>query len=391
MNLHEHQAKTLLRGYGIAMLEGVKAETPEAAAQAARDLGGGSWAVKAQIHAGLRRKAGGVRLVATPEEVGATAAGLLGSRLVTPQTGAEGKLVRSVYVERGIGYGRELYLAILVDRASSRVALIAARQGGDDIEARVAAEPSQLLRLVIDPDEGLVPAAALDLAERLELDGGQAEQAVAIMSAFYQAFHDLDASLIEFNPLVVSNAGELLPLDAKMVLDDNALFRHPDLEALRDEEELDPTELQARGFELNYVKLAGDIGVMVNGAGLALSTIDLLAAAGGSPADFMDVRPEANRQQIAGGFTLLMQNPQVKAILVNIYGGGILRCDTVAEGIAAACREGRLKVPLVIHAAGTNADLARKILASQAIQADFSDDMGDAISKAVRAARGGTG
>ena len=389
MNLHEHQAKALLRDYGIPMTDGVNVETPAEAALAAENLGGGAWAVKAQIHAGLRQKAGGVRMVASPEEARATAAELLGSRLVTPQTGPEGKTVKSVYVERAVGYGRAVYLAALVDRSAGRVAVIAAPEGGDNIEDWVAKDPARLQRLVVDPAEGIDREAALALAKRLGLEAPQAKQAAEIMAAPVKAFTDLDASLIEFNPLVVSNAGDLLALDAKIVLDDNALFRHQDLEALRDEDEVDPTELEAKRFELNYVKLAGDIGVMVNGAGLALSTIDLLKAAGGEPADFMDVRPEATREQIAGGFGLMLKNPKVKAVLVNIYGGGILRCDTVAEGIGAACRQTPLTVPLIVRPAGTNGDLARKILASQGIAVDFADSLSEAVDKVTRAAKAG--
>jgi succinyl-CoA synthetase beta subunit len=371
------------------MTDGVNVETPAEAALAAESLGGGAWAVKAQIHAGLRQKAGGVRMVSSPEEVRTTAAELLGSRLVTPQTGPEGKTVKSVYVERAVGYAREVYLAVLVDRVAARVAIIAAQEGGDDIEDWVAADPGRLLRLVVDPDEGIDRDAGLALAKRLGLEDAQAKQALEIMTATYKAFIDLDASLIEFNPLVVNTAGDLLALDAKIVLDDNALFRHQDLEALRDEDEVDPTELEAKRFELNYVKLAGNIGVMVNGAGLALSTIDLLKEQGGEPADFMDVRPEATRDQIAGGFGLLLKNPKVEAVLVNIYGGGILRCDTVAEGLADACRQTDSKVPLIFRAAGTNGDLARKILVGQGIPVDFADTVSEAVSKVVRAAKAG--
>ncbi len=389
MNLHEHQAKALLRSYGIPMTDGVNVDTPGEAALAAEKLGGGAWAVKAQIHAGLRQKAGGVRMVNSPDAARQAAAELLGNRLVTPQTGPEGKTVKSVYVERAVGYGRATYLAALVDRAAGRVALIAAQEGGDDIEDSVAADPSRLLRLVVDPDLGLDRDAALAMAKRLGLADAQAKQAAEVMAATYKAFVDLDASLIEYNPLVVSTGGDLLALDAKIVLDDNALFRHQDLEGLRDEDEGDPTELEAKRFELNYVKLAGNIGVMVNGAGLALSTIDLLKERGGEPADFMDVRSEATREQIAGGFGLLMRNPKVAAILVNIYGGGILRCDTVAEGIGLACRQGKLSVPLIVRAAGTNGDLARRILESQGIAVDFADTVGEAVAKAVRAAQKG--
>ena len=389
MNLHEHQAKALLRSYGIPMTDGVNVETPAEAALAADNLGGAAWAVKAQIHAGLRQKAGGVRLVHSSEEVRKAAAELLGSRLVTAQTGPDGKTVKSVYIERAVDFDRAVYLAALVDRTAGRVGFIAARDGGDDIEDLVAGDPSRLLRLIVDPDQGIDRDAALALAKRLGLGDVQARQALEIMAATYKAFFDLDASLIEFNPLVVATDGDLLALDAKIVLDDNALFRHQDLEALRDEDEVDPSELDAKRFELNYVKLSGNIGVMVNGAGLALSTIDLLKEQGGEPADFMDIRSEATREQIAGGFGLLLRNPKVEAILVNIYGGGILRCDTVAEGIGTACREATLTVPLIVRAAGTNGDLARKILMAQGIPVEFADTVGEAVVKAVRAAQAG--
>ena len=388
MNLHEHQAKALLRTYGIPMTEGVNAETPAEAALATESLGGGAWAIKAQIHAGLRFQAGGVRLVNSAEEARRAAADLLGNRLVTPRTGPDGKAVKSVYVERAVGYARAVYLAALVDRSAGRVALIAAKEGGDDIEDWVAADPSRLVRLVVDPDRGIDADAALAMAKRLGFSDAVAKQAAEIMAATYKAFVDLDASLIEYNPLVLSTGGDLLALDAKIVLDDNALFRHQDLEALRDEDEGDPTELEAKRFNLNYVKLSGDIGVMVNGAGLALSTVDLLVERSGAPADFMDVRSEATREQIAGGFGLLLRNPKVRAILVNIYGGGILRCDTVAEGIGAACRQHKLTVPLIVRAAGTNGDLARRILEAQGIAVDFADTVDEAVAKAVRAARG---
>ena len=387
MNIHEYQAKEILGRHGVPLPRGRVAESAEAAEAAARDIGGVGWAVKAQVHAGGRGKAGGIRLAGSPEEVRTAAESLLGSQLVTAQTGPEGKTVRRVYVEQNVGYARELYLAVLVDRSLGRVALIGAREGGEDIEDKAAADPASIQRLAIDPGAGFDPAAAADFAHSLGLDGAQGEAAVATMAALYEAFVDCDASLIEVNPLVVTSGGELLALDVKMVLDDNALFRHPDLETLRDQDEVDPTELEARRFELNYVKLRGDIGVMVNGAGLALATIDLLQHHGGEPADFMDIRPEATRAQVADGFRMLLANPEVKAILVNVYGGGILRCDTIAEGVAAACRSEGLNVPLVVRLAGTNRELAHQILSSQGIRAVFAKDLGEATSRAVEAAK----
>ncbi|MGF1628053.1 MAG: ADP-forming succinate--CoA ligase subunit beta [Kiloniellaceae bacterium] len=386
MNLHEYQAKDLLRRYGVKSPGGQLARSPEAAAEAARTLGGARWAVKAQIHAGLRQGAGGVQFCDTPDGVAEAARTLLGRRLVTPQTGAKGKLVRSVYVEQAVAFEREIYLAALVDRSAGRVALIAAREGGNDIEARLAAAPEKMLSLVIDPVHGVADADARRLAEQLGLSGGAADQAVALMQALDKAFTAFDASLIEINPLAVTAGGELLALDVKMVLDDNAEFRHADLGGLRDEEELDPAELEAQRYNLNYVHLDGNIGVMVNGAGLALATVDLLKEQGGEPADFMDVRPEATRAQITHGFKLLLRNKAIDAILVNIYGGGILRCDTVAEGIAAACKEEGLRVPLIVRAAGTNGELARKILMSQGIPVTFAQTFGQAAAKVVEVA-----
>ncbi|NIA69233.1 ADP-forming succinate--CoA ligase subunit beta [Pelagibius litoralis] len=386
MNLHEYQAKELLSRYGVPSPKARLVRSVEEAAGAARDLGGASWAVKAQIHAGLRHDAGGVRMVSSPEAARAAAEDLLDRPLVTPQTGPKGKLVRSVYIEQAVGAARELYLAVLVDRSRGRVSLIAAREGGNDIEGRMAAAPGEMLRLVADPEAGLDEAAAGDLAARLGLDGAARGQAVDIMKAIVKAFGDLDASLIEINPLALTNDGQLTALDVKMVLDDNALFRHQDLAVLRDEEELDPTELEAQRFALNYVHLDGNIGVMVNGAGLALATVDLLKQQGGEPADFMDIRPEATRGQVDEGFRLLLRNRKINAILVNIYGGGILRCDTVAEGIAAACKAEGLRVPLIVRAAGTNGELARKILKAQGIPVNFADSIGQAASMVVAAA-----
>ncbi|GAB4352564.1 MAG: ADP-forming succinate--CoA ligase subunit beta [Kiloniellaceae bacterium] len=391
MNLHEYQAKALLQRYGINSPAGRLARSAEEAAEAARSLGkdqagGGRWAVKAQIHAGLRQGAGGVKFCDSPEAVAEAAAALLGHRLVTPQTGAKGKLVRSVYVEQAVSHEREIYLAALIDRSAGRVALIAAGEGGNDIEARLAAAPEKMVSLVIDPETGIGEEAARGLAGQLGLAGTAADQAVALMRALDKAFTDCDASLIEINPLVVTAAGELLALDVKMVLDDNALFRHAELADLRDEEEIDPAELEAKLYNLNYVRLDGNIGVMVNGAGLALATVDLLKEQGGEPADFMDVRPEATRAQVTYGFKLLLRNPAVDAILVNIYGGGILRCDTVAEGIATACKEEGLRVPLIVRAAGTNGELARKILMSQGIPVTFAQSLGQAAAKVVEAA-----
>ena len=398
MYVHEFQAKQLLSGYGVPAPRGAVARTPEAARDAAREIGGDAWAVKAQILAGGRGKAGGVKIAESLDAVATKSRELLGSTLVTEQTGAAGRKVASVYIEERVAAARELYLAILVDRASGRVAFLTSAEGGEDIEAAVARDPARIDKLVIDPgvgppggppgdpDDAGLRAAAADLG----LDGAAAQAAVAVMRGLYQAFHELDASLIEINPLALTETGELRAVDVKLNLDDNALFRHPELEALRDPDDLDPTEMEAARYEINYVKLDGDIGCMVNGAGLALATLDAIGRAGGAAADFMDVRPVATREQIATGFRLVLTNPKVKAILVNVFGGGILRCDTIAEGIAAAVRAHGLQVPLILRLAGTNMEIAKKTLIGQSVPVTFADDMAQAAELVVRAAKAGT-
>lgn len=389
MYVHEFQAKRLLSGYGVPTPRGAVARAPEEARDIARGIGGTAWAVKAQILAGGRGKAGGIRIVDTLEEVAAASSELLGATLVTEQTSAAGRKVASVYVEERVAAARQLYLAILIDRGAGRVAFLTSAEGGEDIEAAVARDPGRIAKLIVDPATGPEADALRATAAGLGLDGAAAEAAVALMAGLYKAFWELDASLIEINPLAVTAAGELSAVDVKLSLDDNALFRHPELEALRDPEDLDPTEMEAARYDINYVKLDGDIGCMVNGAGLALATLDAVGRAGGAPADFMDVRPVAAREQIATGFRLVLTNPAVKAILVNVFGGGILRCDTMAEGIAAAVRAHGLKAPLIVRAAGTNMEIAKKTLLDQGIQVVFADDMAEAAEMAVAAARTG--
>ncbi len=389
MYIHEFQAKQMLSGYGLPAPRGAVARAPEAARDIAGEIGGAAWAVKAQILAGGRGKAGGVKIAESLDGVAAASRDLLGTTLATEQTGAAGRKVASVYVEERVVAARELYLAILVDRGAGRVAFLASTEGGEDIEDAAARDPARIDKLVVDPAAGPEQAGLRAFAARLGLDGATAEAAVVLMAGLYKAFLELDASLIEINPLAVTEAGELRAVDVKLNLDDNALFRHPELEALRDLEDLDPTEMEAARYEINYVKLDGDIGCMVNGAGLALATLDALRQAGGAAADFMDVRPVATREQIATGFRLILTNPEVKAILVNVFGGGILRCDTVAEGIAAAVRAHGLEVPLIVRAAGTNMEIAKKTLVGQGIPAIFADDMAQAAELAARAAKSG--
>jgi len=389
MDIHEYQAKELLRGYGLKLPRGGVAHDPAQVESLARDLRGTACVVKAQILAGGRGKAGGIKTANSIEEVKTLAGRMLGSTLVTAQTGARGKTVKAVYVEERVEAARELYLAVLVDRSAGRVAFLGAAEGGEDIEETAARDPEAMRRLIVDPSSGLDAGAAREFAAALGLEGDAAKAAAETMAGLYRAFTELDASLIEINPLVLTGAGDLLALDVKMSFDDSALFRHPQIAELRDTSEDDPGEVEAARYEINYVRLDGDIGCMVNGAGLALATIDLLKQHGGRPADFMDVRPVVTRQQVATGFKMILRNPSVKAILVNMYGGGILRCDTIAEGIAAAVKELGLKVPLVVRAAGTNMEIARKILTSQAIPAIFADDMGEAAERAAAAAKGG--
>jgi succinyl-CoA synthetase beta subunit len=389
MYVHEFQAKQLLSGYGVLVPRGALARNPEAARDAAQEIGGDAWAVKAQILAGGRGKAGGIKIAESLEAVAAASRALLGTTLVTEQTGAAGRKIASVYVEERVAAARELYLATLVDRASGRVAFLTSAEGGEDIEEAVAGDPARIDKLVIDPATGPDDADLRKAAAGLGLDGAAAEAAVALMAGLYKAFLELDASLIEINPLALTETGDLRAVDVKLNLDDNALFRHPELEALRDPDDLDPTEMEAARYEINYVKLGGDIGCMVNGAGLALATLDAIGRAGGAAADFMDVRPVATREQIATGFRLVLNNPKVKTILVNVFGGGILRCDTMAEGIAAAVRAHGLEVPLIVRAAGTNMEIAKKVLVGQGIPVTFADDMDEAAEMAVRAAKSG--
>ncbi len=388
MNLHEYQAKELLKQYGVAVPPGAVASTPDEAAAAAKELGGDSFVVKAQVHAGGRGRAGGVKMAATPKDVAEAAAKMLGTRLVTTQTGAEGKEVRRVYVEKACNVAKEIYLATLVDRSLGRVAFLASAEGGADIEEAAARTPDKILKLAVDPETGLEDAGGRKLATDLGLTGLQADAARSIMIAVYKAFVENDASLIEINPIAVTAKGDLVALDVKMIVDDNALHRHPEWEKLWDEAEVDPDEIEARRFELNYVPMDGDIGVMVTGAGLALGILDLIKDRGGNAADFMDVRPVATREQVAAGIKMLLANPKVKAVLVVAIGGGVLRCDTIAEGIALARKETGGHVPMIVRAAGTAKELGELALRNQGVDVIFADDLADAADKAVAAAKG---
>ncbi|HLY56068.1 MAG TPA: ADP-forming succinate--CoA ligase subunit beta [Stellaceae bacterium] len=386
MNIHEYQAKALLREYGVSVPRGGVAYTADEASRVAGDLGGPVWVVKAQIHAGGRGKAGGVKLARSLGEVRSLAASLIGSTLVTHQTGPSGKEVKRVYIEEGCEIARELYLGMLVDRATGRVTLMASTEGGMEIEEVAARSPEKIIRVAIDPATGLQGFHARRIAYGLGLEGKQVAAAVKFVTALADAFQKLDASIIEINPLVVTAAGEVVALDAKMNFDDNALFRHQAVEELRDESEEDPAELEAGRHGLNYIRLDGNIGCMVNGAGLAMATMDIIKLYGGAPANFLDVGGGATRERVTTAFKLILSDPHVEGILVNIF-GGIMRCDVIAEGVVAAAREVSLQVPLVVRLEGTNVELGKKILAESGLPIVSGDNLADAAEKVVTAVR----
>ena len=395
MNIHEYQAKTLLARYGVAVPKGGVAYTPDEAEKVARELGGAVWVVKSQIHAGGRGAGrfkddpagkGGVRVVKSIDEVKKNASAMLGKTLVTKQTGPKGKEVKRIYVEEGCDIKRELYLGMLVDRSSQRITVMASTEGGMDIEDVAHNTPEKIVKIAIDPTQGLQPYYARKVAFSLGLEGKQIGACVKFLTAMYDAFTGLDASIVEINPLVVTGAGEVLALDAKMNFDDNALFRHKDVVDLRDEDEEDPMELEASKHELNYVKLDGSIGCMVNGAGLAMATMDIIKLYGGEPANFLDVGGGATRERVTQAFKLILSDPNVEGILVNIF-GGIMRCDVIAEGVVAAAREVALNVPLVVRLEGTNVDLGKKILKNSGLKIVSADNLADAAQKIVTAVK----
>jgi succinyl-CoA synthetase beta subunit len=395
MNIHEYQAKALLAKFGVAVPRGGVAYTVKEAEEAAQELGGPVWVVKSQIHAGGRGAGrfagnedgkGGVRVVKSVAEVRENANEMLGAVLVTKQTGAQGKEVKRLFIEEGCDIARELYLGMLVDRATSRITIMASTEGGMDIEEVAAKTPEKIVTVTIDPATGFMPHHGRTVAFALELEGKQVGSAVKLLTSLYRAFTDLDASLTEINPLVVTGAGEVIALDAKMNFDDNALFRHAEVADLRDEDEEDPAELEAARHELNYIKLDGNIGCMVNGAGLAMATMDIIKLHGGEPANFLDVGGGATKERVTKAFKIILSDPHVEGILVNIF-GGIMRCDVIAEGVVAAAREVSLQVPLVVRLEGTNVDLGKKILAESGLPILSADDLGDAAEKVVQAVR----
>ncbi|MEH6632389.1 MAG: ADP-forming succinate--CoA ligase subunit beta [Halopseudomonas aestusnigri] len=395
MNIHEYQAKELLRKYGVAVPRGSVAFTPEEAENAAREFGGPIWVVKSQIHAGGRGAGrftddpegdGGVRLCKSLDEVKENARKMLGHTLVTKQTGPAGKEVKRLYIEEGCDIKRELYLGMLIDRATSRVTIMASTEGGMEIEEVAEATPEKILKVAIDPVEGFMPYHGRNLAFGLGLEGKQVNSAVKFMATMYKAFMELDASIVEINPLVVTGAGDIIALDAKMNFDDNALFRHKDVAGMRDEDEEDAKELEAARHELNYISLDGEIGCMVNGAGLAMATMDIIKLYGSEPANFLDVGGGATKERVTVAFKIILSDPNVKGILVNIF-GGIMRCDVIAEGVVAAAREVSLSVPLVVRLEGTNVDLGKKIMAESGLPIISGDDLADAAAKVVKAVK----
>ncbi|MDX2102105.1 MAG: ADP-forming succinate--CoA ligase subunit beta [Alphaproteobacteria bacterium] len=387
MNIHEYQAKQLLTKFGVAVPKGGVAFTPDEAVAAAEKLGGPVYVVKAQIHAGGRGKGGGVKVVKSLDQVREEAQRMIGMTLVTHQTGPEGRLVKRVYVEDGCDIKRELYLGLLVDRATSRITIMASTEGGMEIEEVAATHPEKILKVAVDPVEGLQAYHARQVAFGLGLEGKQVGSCVKFLTAMYKAFVELDCSIVEINPLVVTGAGDVMALDAKMNFDDNALFRHTDVEALRDEDEEDPAELEAGKHQLNYVKLDGKIGCMVNGAGLAMATMDIIKLYGSEPANFLDVGGGATKERVTAAFKIILADPNVEGILVNIF-GGIMRCDVIAEGVVAAAREVSLHVPLVVRLEGTNVELGKKILSESGLPITSADNLADAAEKVVAAVKG---
>jgi succinyl-CoA synthetase beta subunit len=388
MKIHEYQAKEILRKYGVATPRGYPCFAVDEAVEAARKLGGKVWAVKAQIHAGGRGKGGGVKLAKSLDEVKQHAGQIFGMQLKTHQTGPSGQRVRRLLIEEGADIKKELYLGMVVDRGSQRVALMASSEGGMDIEEVAAKTPEKIHKVIIkDPSKGLADKDAEEIARRIGVPSDSVPQARDLLKALYKAFDDTDASLAEVNPLILTGDGKVVALDAKMNFDDNALFRHPEIMALRDLDEEDPAEVEASKYDLNYIQLDGNIGCLVNGAGLAMATMDIIKLYGGSPANFLDVGGGASTEKVTEAFKIMLKNPRLKAILVNIF-GGIMKCDVIAQGVVAAAREVKLAVPLVVRLEGTNVDLGKKILAESGLPIISGNNMADAAQKVVAAATG---
>jgi succinyl-CoA synthetase beta subunit len=397
MNIHEYQAKQLLKSYGCPVSEGRAVLKADEAKTAAGELDGPLWVVKAQIHAGGRGKGkfkeaeagekGGVRLAKSVEEAAEEAKKMLGRTLVTHQTGPAGKQVNRIYIEAGSDISRELYLALLVDRATSRISVVCSTEGGMDIEEVAAKTPEKILTITIDPATGYMPFHGRRVAFALDLTGAQVKQMTTLLGQLYRAFVEKDMEMLEINPLIVMEDGNLKLLDAKLGFDGNAIYRHPDIAALRDETEEDPKELEASKYDLNYIALDGEIGCMVNGAGLAMATMDIIKLYGAEPANFLDVGGGATKEKVTEAFKIITSDPKVKGILVNIF-GGIMRCDIIAEGVIAAVKEVGLKVPLVVRLEGTNVELGKEIIANSGLNVIAADNLADGAQKIVKAVKG---
>jgi succinyl-CoA synthetase beta subunit len=386
MKIHEYQGKELFRKYGVATPRGVPCSSVEEAVKAAESLGGSAWVVKAQIHAGGRGKGGGVKLARSLSEVRNVASKILGMQLVTHQTGPQGQKVRRLLIEEGADIRKELYVGMVVDRQTQKVCLMASSEGGMDIEEVAARTPEKIHKVFIDPAAGLTDAEASDSARKIGIPAASVPEAARLLKALYKCFWETDASLAEINPMILTGDGKVVALDAKLNFDDNALFRHPDIVAMRDLDEEDPLEIEASKYDLSYISLDGAIGCMVNGAGLAMATMDTIKLFGGAPANFLDVGGGATAEKVTAAFKIMLSNPKVKAILVNIF-GGIMKCDTIAEGVVAAAREVKLAVPLVVRMKGTNEDLGKKILKDSGLPIISADNMADAAKKVVAAVK----
>ncbi len=386
MKIHEYQAKEILQKYGVVTPKGIACFSVDEAVHAAKQLGGEVWAVKAQIYAGGRGKGGGVKIARSLDEVRQRAREILGMRLVTHQTGPEGQVVHRLFIEQGVQIEKELYVGMVVDRRQQRVCLMASSEGGMDIETVAAEAPEKIYKMFIDPIEGLSQLQAEEMAQKIGIPRHSLSGAVALLQGLYRAFDETDASLLEINPLVLTVEQQVMALDAKMNFDDNALFRHPEIVALRDLDEEDPVEIEASKHELSYIPLDGNIGCLVNGAGLAMATMDIIKLYGGNPANFLDVGGGATADKVTEAFKLMLRNSRLQAILVNIF-GGIMKCDVIAQGVVAAAREVRLTVPLVVRLEGTNVDLGKRILADSGLTIISADNMADAAQKAVVAAK----
>ena len=387
MNIHEYQAKHVLAGFGVPVPKGKPAFTVEEAVKAAEELGGPVWVVKAQIHAGGRGKGGGVKVVKSIADVKKEAQNILGMTLVTHQTGPDGRLVKRLYIEDGSAIAQELYLSALVDRETSRIAFIVSTEGGIDIEEVAHATPGKIKTFQVDPAAGYSPFIGNEIAVALGLKGDTAKQMGKVVKSLYEAFVAKDMSMLEINPLVVTKDGNVICLDAKVNFDSNSLYRHKDIMALRDLDEEDPAEVEASKFDLSYIKLDGEIGCMVNGAGLAMATMDIIKLFGSEPANFLDVGGGATKEKVTEAFKIIVSDPNVKGILVNIF-GGIMKCDIIAEGIVAAAQEILLSVPLVVRLEGTNVELGKEILAKSGLAITSADNLADAAEKVVKAVKG---